>query len=59
MTLERIGATQEWLATQLAQAPNELKSAVPVGEPAETSLAQARDTGSHLLVIGRERKSGP
>ena len=28
-----------------------------VGEPAETILAEARDTGSHLLVIGRERKS--
>ena len=52
-----IRATQEWLATQLAQAPKELKSAVLVGEPAETILAEARDTGSHLLVIGRERKS--
>jgi nucleotide-binding universal stress UspA family protein len=52
-----IGATQEWLATQLAQAPNELKSAVLVGEPAEKILTEARDIGSHLLVIGRERKS--
>lgn len=52
-----IRATQEWLATQLAQAPNELKAAVLIGEPAEIILAEARDTGSHLLVIGRERKS--
>jgi nucleotide-binding universal stress UspA family protein len=54
-----IRATQEWLATQLAEAPNELRSAVRVGDPTETILAEARETGSHLLVIGRERKSGP
>ena len=52
-----IAATQEWLATQLAQRSNELESAVLVGEPAETILAEARHTGSHLLVIGRERNS--
>ena len=52
-----IAATQEWLATQLSQPPNELESAVLVGEPAETILAEARDSGSHLLIIGRERKS--
>jgi nucleotide-binding universal stress UspA family protein len=52
-----IAATQEWLAAQLSQAPNELESAVLVGEPAEGILAEARETGSHLLIIGRERKS--
>lgn len=51
-----IRATQEWLATQLPQTPNELTSAVLVGEPAESILSEARETGSHVLVIGRERK---
>ena len=54
-----IRATQEWLATQLARAPNELRSAVRVGDPTETILAEARETGSHLLVIGREHTSRP
>jgi nucleotide-binding universal stress UspA family protein len=54
---ELIVATREWLATQLAQAPKKLTSAVLVGEAAETILAEVRDTGSHLLIIGRERKS--
>jgi len=44
-------------ATQrrLAQTARKLKSSVVVGDPAEAILAEARHTGSHLLVIGRER----
>jgi nucleotide-binding universal stress UspA family protein len=52
-----VHATQEWLATQLSTAPDELTSTVLVGEPAESILSEALTTGAELLVIGRERKS--
>lgn len=50
-------ATQERLATRVAQTARRLRSRVLVGDPAETILAEVRHTGSQLLVIGRERRS--
>lgn len=48
--------TQEWLGKALGQKSREMRPAVLVGEPAETILREARETGAHMLVIGRDRK---
>lgn len=47
--------TREWLGKAVGQASHELRPAVLVGEPAETLLREARETGAHMLVIGRDR----